>query len=201
MPRSVAALILLRPGWSRVVEVPLVADNGQYVYGDDGYPQVIRVRPTGPHPELTVAHEMGHYFDHQAYRTRFSMTKYFASADHEDFEHFREAVDASHPAQELRKILEGDTYKNVNPQGETFLLPVRPVLSEYHQGYNELWARAYAQYIALRSGNLRMREQIDTLLSSGNELNRALQWDWEEFIPIAEAIEEVLEAKACLSRS
>ena len=64
----------------------------------------------------------------------------------------------------------------------------------------KVFARAYAQWIAWRSGNRRMREQVDEALSSPVAGLRLLQWPYEEFAPIAEAMDALFKDLGWLTR-
>ena len=64
----------------------------------------------------------------------------------------------------------------------------------------ELWARAYAQYIAWRSGSSTLKGQIDKILTDGRATTRVRQWPYDEFMPIAEAIDRLLMRRRWASR-
>ena len=65
----------------------------------------------------------------------------------------------------------------------------------YLRHRNELFARAYAQYIAWRSGDPVMREQLDTILADKGPEIRLEHWPYEEFLPIVEAFDRLFEGK------
>ena len=50
----------------------------------------------------------------------------------------------------------------------------------------------------MRSGNRRMREQIDLGLASPTVTRRLLQWDYVDFLPIAEALDSLFEERGWL---
>jgi len=60
----------------------------------------------------------------------------------------------------------------------------------------EYFARAYAQYISLRSGNQKTLDFHDEMIQyqTGSSLPHRY-WDWDDFGPIAEAFDEILEAR------
>jgi hypothetical protein len=60
----------------------------------------------------------------------------------------------------------------------------------------EYFARAYAQYIALRSGNQKTLDFHDEMIrhEQGSSMPHRY-WDWDDFGPIAEAFDEILEAR------
>ena len=57
----------------------------------------------------------------------------------------------------------------------------------------ELWARAYARYIAWRSGSPLLKAQLDTVLTHDVPVIRVRQWPYDESAPIAEAIDTLRE--------
>lgn len=64
---------------------------------------------------------------------------------------------------------------------------------------HEQWARAYAQYIATRSGDAKMQTEIKDLVSlrgnKDNDLQGFSQWTPQEFEPIAKAIDAIIAEK------
>lgn len=64
----------------------------------------------------------------------------------------------------------------------------------------EAFARAYAQYIALRSGDEVLTRQIDESNKFKNQAEGApVQWDWQEFEPIARSFDRLFEKKGWLN--
>ena len=60
---------------------------------------------------------------------------------------------------------------------------------------NEVWARAYAQYLAWRSGSSILKNQVDRILTTTDPDDRVLHWPYDEFAPVAAAIDRLMEAK------
>jgi hypothetical protein len=56
----------------------------------------------------------------------------------------------------------------------------------------EIWARAYSQYIAVRSGDPEMLDQVSRLRTRSGGLYYPTQWDDADFEPIARAIDELM---------
>ena len=67
-------------------------------------------------------------------------------------------------------------------------------------GGETMWARAWAQYIAWRSGSIRLRRQMDRALTSPLLRCQLLQWDYEDWLPIAMAMDRVLSEAGWLTR-
>ena len=72
--------------------------------------------------------------------------------------------------------------------------------SQYLRDPPELFARAYAQYIAWRSGDPTLKEQIDRMLRDQDSAVILYQWSYAEFLPIAEAMDALFEAQGWLTR-
>ena len=64
----------------------------------------------------------------------------------------------------------------------------------------ELWARAYAQYIAWRSGSSVLKAQLDKILTHAQPAVQVRQWPYDEFVPIALAIDKLLMSRRWASR-
>jgi hypothetical protein len=142
---------------------------GVYQFDRRGVPRQIGVRAADDHwPGLTAAHEIGHFLDHQVLGRRGQ----FASVSHPDLEQFRQAVHASRAVAEIQKL-------------------GRRQRAYFMEGY-ELWARAYAQYIAKKSGDPLLLAQLDKV-RSGKQPWR--QWSDEDFAPIEAAIDELMRKK------
>jgi hypothetical protein len=66
----------------------------------------------------------------------------------------------------------------------------RPAALEYLGQPEELWARSYAQWVALRSGDETLRRQIVELRGPDpSEIAVHIQWDAADFEPIADAFD------------
>lgn len=128
----------------------------------------IGIKPNGTWPAMSTAHEIGHFIDFGA----LGKAGKFASAEHPDLADFRAAVQASAAVKTIRERNPGDADYLLKP--------------------TELWARAYAQYIATRSGDATLAAQLD-LIRGGRSPWR--QWSAEDFKPIAEAIDALFRKK------
>ncbi|MCV5648931.1 hypothetical protein OFN55_40020, partial [Escherichia coli] len=56
---------------------------------------------------------------------------------------------------------------------------------------SELWARSYAQYIARKSGDPAMREELAEMLRARAGLNLYALWEDEEFAPIMKEMDDL----------
>jgi hypothetical protein len=127
----------------------------------------IRVRETGPWPAQTGLHELGHLIDHRV----LGADGEYASISHPDLQEFRDAVAGSEAVKELRSL--------------------EPEHRDYYLLPEELWARAYAQYIAKRSGDPFLLAQLDLAAADAD----GSQWTDLDFFPIGRAIDNLFKKK------
>jgi hypothetical protein len=165
-----------------LTETRATVNVGGYAWaGKNGLPLGIDVSRAGRHPELTLVHEVGHFIDHQALGKKGE----FASEKSSLLEVWRKIVLATPTAKKLKlaatgKQIEGQWARGT-PEEYAELLPLR-----------ELWARAYAQYIAAHSGNPALLAQLEV---ARVPLNGLRFWQDDEFEAIALAITTILTSK------
>lgn len=160
-------------------KLPLGADNkgsnyGTYFFTAKGAATRITLNGNGPWPKLSAAHEIGHFLDHQALGNPGD----FASSSHLAMARWREAVVKS----DAVKILRKQELNTSSPREKSYY--------KYMLRQDELWARSYAQYIATRSKDTGLREQLKSAQAESGR-----QWTDEDFIPIAEAIDDLFKSK------
>jgi hypothetical protein len=125
----------------------------------------IRVSARSGRVAIGFLHELGHLIDHQlGYDPRNSI---WASAIHPTFAAWR-AVAAA---------LAGRPF----PGGRS--------RRRYFESPHEVWARSYAQTVALRSGDTALVEQLETLQRAGDPF----VWPAGRFEPVALEVERVFE--------
>lgn len=157
-------------------EVPGRA-NGVYVSKASGRPVRIGVSTAGTNKIMTTTHEVGHFIDHHA----LDVAGRFASESSPLLAAWRRVVRESAAFRAIEEQLAIAT-----PQTRRWF--------EYIADPTELWARAYAQYIATRTGNAAMLAEIATIRALP-KVGPLLQWTAEEFAPIAREIDEVFRLK------
>ena len=151
--------------------------QGQYTYRLPSHdPVSIKISSQSRNPALTALHEIGHFIDHQSLNGQ----KGYASLFDPLLEKWRLAVDGSAATAEIS----GELVK-------TNIQSVRKTCG-YYLSRQEQWARAYAQYIATRSGDPVLLAQLDAIRTSAHAVYRASQWSDEDFAPIGAAIDELL---------
>jgi hypothetical protein len=148
--------------------------NGQYSLSD-GNIDIFKVGKT----PMTLTHEMGHWMDHKGFKglipeTGSSGIRSMASYSNL-FAGFRSAANQSRKIKEIYSS-NGITQRSI----------------DYFTSNHEMFARAYAQYIATESGNPKMLEQLKE--RQGVPTGGARypdQWDDDDFVPIAQEIEKI----------
>jgi len=158
----------------------------------------------GEHVEMTIAHEVGHFLDEQIFggAGEADGSEDFGPDDRLDggeMGAWRVAVLRSRAYKRLRDTFEGpDEIRITDGGGRTGFHPVnKEFLERELLPLREAWARSYAQYIAVRSGDplaLRqlagMRDPADARVQYYPE-----QWADDDFEPIARAIDALFGAR------
>lgn len=164
---------------------PLDVRSASMRAGRNGYfdPRTFELvmSPTGSSPRLTFAHEIGHYLDHQLLGTSagYEMVKQSDPLT-------KKFLDTVRSSPSVKGLIDGEWDAGLRNHIE-YLLDGR-----------ELWGRAYAQYIALRSDDALMLAEIAAYRSSENLWTALRQWDMTEFEPIADVIDEIFRSKGIL---
>ena len=149
----------------------------------EGHPQSdtaveIVIKGSGSDKEMTIAHEIGHFLDHKGLSGKGMSSE-----------------DRSHAVGKIISALQ-DT--------ETMRAPLRSAaqraMNRVHINYwtrrREIWARAYAQYIANKSGDAAMRKQLTAM----QEKQYYGQWTDEEFLPVQNMIDELFQELGWITR-
>jgi len=148
----------------------------RYVPGD-GRPDHIQLSRFGPYPRLSLTHEIGHLLDHTlgnygVYSSRRQTSSLISAL---------QAMERSRAIHSLRAVADG----TVTAEGGVVLRQIA-----YWLEPEEMWARAYAHYISLRSDNGRMQTELRTARTREVLATyRNVQWEDADFEPIAEAID------------
>ncbi|WP_017601358.1 hypothetical protein [Nocardiopsis lucentensis] len=136
--------------------------------------RVIIVDVTKPNVRETLVHEIGHAIDHAVHSGRTGSRLATASA-----------------MPSTPEMREWSSVVRRSPQFAG-LADVTPThYAKYLRGTQELWARSYAQWIAERTGDARLREELQGHLNLPGPA-RYRQWSDDDFRPIASAVEAVV---------
>lgn len=126
----------------------------------------IAIRPDGPTRAFTVLHEAGHFLDMDAIGRPGNYATLNGDPVMRDFLAAAEKTDA---IQGLRQQFA----RLPDEQTEYYLRP------------HEIWARAYAQFVAERAGSPILSAQLQAEF----EMEKFRQWEPADFRPVAQAIE------------
>ncbi len=164
-------------------------------------PQNITINSYGPTPELTFAHEFGHLVDFTAAPGPMLPRGVFAhigevvskgaplqvgSEIEQAVYDFIEAVAESPEVQALRTAIQSGV-AHFDGKAEYIGQNV-----DYYLQPHELWARAYAQFVAVRSGMPVMNEQVQLWIEHPKLIGRLRQWAPDAFAKIEPYIEALL---------
>lgn len=154
---------------------------GRFRYTATGDAKNIELSEVDPDwPALTAVHEIGHFLDHSG------LSKGGPTKSSE----FESSKESTKTMQELMDVIrKSKRYALLQQRGSAYLT-----------SNVELWARAYAQYIAWRSGSSVLKAQLDKMLTHKEQSVRARQWPYDEFVPIAQAIDKLLMSRRWASR-
>jgi SPP1 gp7 family putative phage head morphogenesis protein len=122
-----------------------------------------------------IVHEIGHKIDYEALPGGALLSK----QDWPELKAFWKALKDSSAFKELHS----PTLSKTN--GRAYMA--------YLQKPVELWARAYAQFIAEESGNPRLQESIAERLGGKRGYPSSSQWDTADFAPIREAMKTIFQ--------
>lgn len=146
--------------------------DGWYGYGRDGRPSGIVLDPASAALEVAFLHEVGHALDHQA----LGRPGRFASVKDSTLREWRTAAFNSAAAHVLR---------DARREADLNQLPTHDF--DYLLNPRELWARSYAQFIALHSNHPILAQQMLATRLDPYPYNRAY-WRDDDFAPIAATI-------------
>lgn len=195
-------------------EIPVVSGvsskgaRGEFVrYGSgQGRPMNIGLKASGDTPHMTYAHELGHYFDFEDFgaKGRFSTnikgSQYgratpideLAAGEYDEImQPFFDAVLDSPEWRQMRGMVDlpaGETWEVLIDGTDTYRLRPDRTHLRYLMSPHEVWARAYAQFVAVESGNTAMLAELAAAQSSALY---PYQWSDEAFEPIRRAMREI----------
>jgi SPP1 gp7 family putative phage head morphogenesis protein len=153
--------------------------QGSYGYYNGGDAIEIKVSSSSVNPGLTAIHEIGHFIDHQ---TLNGIKGYHASPSDPLFEAWRIAVDNSKASANI-VLTRGAATSSAMRNG-----------CDCYLSKHEQWARSYAQYIAKRSGDQTLIQQVAAIRDSAiTGPYKYSQWADDDFEPIAKAIDDIFE--------
>jgi SPP1 gp7 family putative phage head morphogenesis protein len=152
------------------------ASGGANGHFDPGNREIV-VDPGRNTPKVTLAHEIGHAIDFT-----FGNQTSMASGADPDFKAWRKTIRQSQKHSDLTAF-------------SRLLTPAsKRKFTTYVQSWEEYWARSYSQYIAVKTQDPQMLQEIEFRRSSAG-LPYHDQWDDADFVAIAQAIDGVLKIR------
>ena len=152
---------------------------GGYMPESDERPRSISVSELGLTPRLTTAHEFGHFVDD-------AIGGFETYASQEPTSSVFQVIAVAERTRAIQYLRE---YEQLT-RG-TFSLERAQVMNRLESV--EIWARVYAQYIALRSRDAQLLTEVQTRRDIENGVLKNEQWEWEDFAPIASAIDALMQ--------
>ena len=151
-----------------------------FVHADTG-PYEIYLDPNGSHLELSLLHEVGHYLEWQSIPKNqhgprdFSRDALFTA--------WLQTVFETPTVQRLLTLL-GRQQKGTQAYRDI----------EYLLRLNELWTRAYCQYIARKTDFAVLFQQIaaENKVVTGN-IRYGPYWGWEEFVSLQDVMDAMFD--------
>ncbi len=153
--------------------------HGRLDRAPDGRPTEMGVAANARHPELTVAHEVGHIIDISGLPGRGMQSNL-------------------QETEEMRRLLRA-TWDS--PTFTAIAHDLSGAKRSHLQSPHEVFARAYSQWVAWRSRDHQMLAQLRHYLHSDHLDERLRHWGYDEFAPIAEAMDDLFEAQGWLTRT
>lgn len=151
-------------------------------------PIEIKVSTVSPHPHQTLAHEVGHWLDGQVLGISRAQSHYAADHLPDRFKKFFDTVQQSDAYKGLVDLYAGRRKLSYIDAGKVIEFHADRGYLKYTLKGNEIWARSYAQYVAMRSADPVLLAELAADLKSAYPI----QWAHDDFKPIAEAIDEIL---------
>jgi hypothetical protein len=147
----------------------------------------------GTHPELSVVHEIGHFLDHRGFGRRGDLGSVIGTvAD------LLRAIEATEAFARLRALRSRRRVRVRTPVREEFET-VNQRLVMYLLDPRELFARAYAQFIAWASGDTTLIAQLNDLRTSRRGTVYHDIWEVEDFTGIATEFVSLFERRRWLT--
>lgn len=165
-------------------------------------PTKIELSHAGTHPALTMAHEMGHFLSATGIGDPGKQIGWAAGSPEYTaaVRAWGVAVQESEAYKGLIALQEGPTTQTITTASGQYRVTVDKRYVAYLLETDELWARSYAQYITVTSGDATMQAELEDDLARqrGSIVKNPKQWESADFEPIRVAIDGVLRAGGLL---
>ena len=169
--------------------------HGEYKVNEfTNAPEHIGVNDKSKFPDLAFIHETGHYIDNQLL-SRWSARNPPQSGV---LNRFMEVASESKAMKQLFETRMKDTVPYVAKSGKVYQYEVDQYYLRYLTGPDEVFARAYAQWVTLRSGSPILRAQLEEVRADSKRGGYPEQWDDDDFLPLADELDRVFREKGWL---
>jgi hypothetical protein len=167
---------------------PDLGRRGTFVYDAmRGLPIAIRVDAELSDRTLNAFHEVGHFLDFSG----IGQPGQWASSADPAMREWRRAVRGSRSFRQLHALARRSAVVVGSPVGAQEV-PVKRLAIERLLPIQEFWARSYAQYVTIVAGDADSIASLDALRRrTAGQLYVPVQWDENDFIEIAEAIDQL----------
>jgi hypothetical protein len=174
-----------------VARLPKQRDGEYNYYTSNGAPASIRLLRNQDSISFSFAHEVGHYLDMQALSTQPAQ---YASDQMSELVEWRRAVQQSQGYKKLQQLQAGPRAMSYSDLlGNVHTVVVQKSWIRYALQGHELFARSYAQWIAIRSGDAELLRALRIVQQrSLTGLGYAEQWQDADFEPIAKALDALV---------
>jgi hypothetical protein len=178
-------------GFSSHITIPVVEGGsstrpGGFEFYHGGRPVHIELSSRSATPHIDFTHEVGHFLDHQLIG---SLGDYASRSGDAVLSGWKTAVEATAAYQRLSDLAEMKRVRVAQPNGGYRYVPVDRIYARYLLRPQELFARSYAQFIAVESGNTNLINELATLRKTREGAIRyPAQWADEDFAAIREQL-------------
>jgi hypothetical protein len=172
--------VLQIPEFPRI-EISFTNDQryGGYTAGNENHLPTLELSIIGVTPRLTTIHEIGHLLDDAIGGFR----EYASSVPGSPVSQVIAVAENSSALRTFRNY-EEETKGNISARRFRVLNRLMP---------GEIWARAFAQYIALRSNDTKLRAEVELRRSIEEGVLQNEQWEWNDYSPIAKAMDALFQ--------
>ena len=169
------------------------AAGGYYPSGRWGWSSnsTIDVNKHTAWPAATLVHEYGHFLDHHLWG---SVTEH--STFSRSMGTARKNPDLKPLMMAIYRSKAGRQLQNAYSQVEKEHLAT----VKYFLNPSEMFARAYTQWIALRSGNQKLRSEVSQMSSEWREFGLHTQWEKQDFRLIAKEFDRLFTRRGLINR-
>lgn len=185
-----------------VQAIPKQKCNGSYTFAPEPphKPVAILINSETKYPALSFAHELGHMIDHHV------MAGPGTWGSHKDpaMQTLMAALHQTKAIQTLKVARDAGVLPRTPHPGDTEVKykKLHSGIAAYMMEDHEIFARAYSQYIATKSGNKDILAQLGVKRHDGTkEPGKAYypdHWDDDDFAPIMKAFDDLFRSKGWL---